>query len=110
MYPNNYVSCFSQCPENYYGDPGTLKCESKINNIFCASYKIKTIGCLSNCKKCQDNTFCTECITGYYLYQEITSSQCVGTCPTKFFPNTIGGINICSGKFKMQVKNIRKIK
>lgn len=65
--PGSYLradnSCNNDCPDGFYGNPETGKCEP----------------CAQGCKRCTDANTCKECIASFSMY----NNKCVNPCPRK---------------------------
>jgi proprotein convertase subtilisin/kexin type 5 len=46
------------------------------------------IQCATNCSSCLDiSTNCTVCYSGFYLLPNVNGTGCIGTCPSRYYPN-----------------------
>jgi hypothetical protein len=65
-------TCYSTCPDQYYGDT--------INGI--TGLENKCVPCDYKCRKCTNDPLpCQACNPTYYLYQNV----CGTSCPTGYF-------------------------
>jgi hypothetical protein len=76
---NDNTSCVSSCPdEGYYEDTSSV--------LTCSL-------CLENCKTCDTDALCFECITDNYLHN--LGTQCLNECPDGYYDGTESGVPTC---------------
>ena len=51
------------------------------------------IACEGHCDTCTSQTLCTKCSSSYLLYSE----DCVSTCSTGYYADTVNTPNSCVG-------------
>ena len=68
------VYCQSNCPDGTYKDNATYNCSS----------------CFTNCKQCENSTWCNTCRQNFFLLSVERSSvnECVDTCPQGYYVNS----------------------
>jgi hypothetical protein len=65
-------NCYNSCPES-------------LNGIYYYTSSGSCQQCISPCNACTDAVACTTCVTGYYLLENVTTNNCVSTCPSGYY-------------------------
>lgn len=82
QYPCQNCTAQQSCTSCLTGTLSGDQCYSTCTNGYFSNSSLMCQQCQSPCQECSTiDTNCTQCVTGYYLYQ----NQCLMNCPSKTF-------------------------
>jgi len=88
---NNINNCVADCPDGFYNDNISLKCQT----------------CPVNCKTCKNSETCLSCKNEKFYFEE--KNLCLNSCPIKYYTQIVGNdeINIKTNESKNTCKKCK---
>ena len=93
LYPNTGGDCRNPCPDGYWGDTSTNKCQQCYSSETGPSFT-----CLA-CSAGGSNN-CNSCNSGYFLYPN-TGGACIEICPDSYWGDTL--TNTCQPCYSSEI-------